>query len=123
MFTSTFYSPMGFSDSVIFKRLGFTINIVYPCWKPLFFKVSDESLMVKPLLKARGISESEGKQKQAKHLRRLPQAGCFGFRNMEESLLYDLNTTGGEKANAGRRFLRAHNYECESLEFTQSLQT
>lgn len=53
---------------------------MHPCWNPLFLKFSDESLTVKPWLKARGISRDKENRNLQKDLRRLPQAGCFGFR-------------------------------------------
>lgn len=59
--------------------------------------------MVKPWLKARGISGNKENRKGQKDFRRLPQAGCLGLERGEKSSLYDLNTTGGEKANAGWR--------------------
>lgn len=53
---------------------------MYSCWKPFFFKDSDGSLMVKPWLKARGISGDGENRNLRKDSWSLPQAGCFGFR-------------------------------------------
>lgn len=74
---------------------------MYSCWKPFFFKDSNGSLMVKPRLKARGISRNRKTETCNRAHKGWSQAGCLGLENGEKSSFYYLSTTGGEKTNTG----------------------